>query len=230
MKQLFIIAFFFGFTLKAQAALCLCQYPTENSKYGSGYKEEVSLYKLGCKFWLLTQKNCHSRKTINIEDSLQSLAKRSNEVIKLGFVGHWSGTIETVKFLDNRIEPLIMQTGVSIEIDNTACSPMENPELVLKTIKNYSLGSAYLKVKGSQATSIGMWDKLTPLLASADVYAVADSRREQVMYPSCSQHINMPCYKDQTNEKALCISNGKLKTISCKRTKLSSHLLFWRSI
>ncbi len=216
MKFLFWILVFAKSTF---ADICICQYPNTDTHYGQGKKGEIGFYKLGCAYWYQTQKDCRLTETIDINDSLKPFLDkriRSDEKIKIGYVGHWSGSYTTLKYLDNEIKPLLDRYRVSIEIDNTACEPLNDPKLVYNHIKKYELQEGtFLRVEGAQGTSIGMWDKLSRNYRFADLLAYADTRETSPGYPDCSKYLNQKCTKHQANEYGYCKVNSFLKRIYC---------------
>lgn len=190
------------------AAQCICQYPGVDSDYGKGYKKEILAYKAGCSLWLSKARNCKSKKIVNINQSLESILKPYTKVVKLGFVGHWSGSVESVQFIDEVIKPIVESRNISFEIDNTACKPMKDAQLVQDSIESYYYSSNYITFKGAQTDSIGMWDKLTRILKKADLMAYADSRNS-LKYPKCKTMINRVCLK-----KIVTDQKGFLRTMA----------------
>lgn len=216
--KLLILLFFYSFT--AMADVCICQFPREDAKFGDGYKNEVFAYKMGCKLWLAQEKKCRKRKTIDINESLNSYLDehiRSNEKIRLGYVGHWSSSNELIDYLRDLIEPIRLKYRTPILIENTGCSSMDKPEIVQEYLSSIPFGSeSYIKVIGNQTTSIGMWDKASFAFRKADLIATADSRFTSPIFPSCDEYKNRRCTGYQKGEKGFCVNQDKeLKELIC---------------
>lgn len=211
------------------AKTCLCQYPTLNAKFGKALKSEISLYKLSCKVWLLNQRQCRLKKTIPINKDLINFIPSDEDLVSIGFVGHWRNSLETSKYLISRIAPLIEDYGISIRIENTGCYPMKNPYNVFKTVKGFDYkNNNYLTFIGPQVRSIGLWEKLNPLLSKVNINAMVDSRKTGVILPSCSRHIDQYCPNIQFSNYAYCSNGNRTKTISCVKSKKFPALNFWR--
>lgn len=210
------------------AAQCICQYPNVDSDYGRGYEKEILAYKAGCSLWLSKQKSCSSRSIVDINSDLLNMIKPTTKFVKLGFVGHWPGSDESVKFLDEVVRPIVETSDISFGIDNTACRPMENAKLVQDSIQSYSYSQNYITFKGAQTDSIGIWDKLTRILRKADLMAFADSRKK-LKYPSCKSMTNKICLRKVVmNQSGKCSSNNKEISLSCRRSKLSKKIKVWK--
>jgi hypothetical protein len=214
---------FFVLSLSAIADVCICQYPKQDARYGAGFKGEIGFYKMGCGAWLLSQTKCRKEKIIDINETLEPYLNerlRSNEKIRIGFVGHWSSSDELVDYLDNDIVPLMQKYNSPIEVDNTACDGMNDPQSVqdyLATLKTQK--DSYLSVQGSQTTSIGMWDKLSISFRKADLIAYADTRGNRDIYPKCEIFHKKRCTGFQYREVGKCTdSEGVTKELICHGT------------
>lgn len=212
--------FLFFFSFSAMADLCICQYPKEDAKYGGGEKIEVPLYQLGCKVWLAQAKKCRKRKTININTPLDEYLDanlESGDRIRLGYVGHWSSSKEIIEYLEGLVEPLRQKYRKPVVIENTACSSMDDPELIQKYVNNLKdKENSYLNIVGTQTTSIGMWDKVSFAFRKADLVAEVDSRRTTPKYPSCSEYKDRRCTGFQEGEIGLCSdSQNKNRELIC---------------
>jgi hypothetical protein len=120
-----------------------------------------------------------------------------------------------ISYLNQSIVP-ILKTGASVEVDNTACLSMKNPDLVLQYIKSLELPkNQTLKVTGNQATSIGKWDVV--LGRSHNVPAVAASLSTEVTYPSCKRNQGMNCIQQHQLDEEIKCKNDKneLVTLTC---------------
>jgi len=219
------------YSFSSFSTICICQFPDENSRHGQGRKGEIAFYKLGCSYWIKSQKDCRESKVKNINDSLSEyLDKRilPNDLVKIGYVGHWSESYSTIRYLEQEIKPILDRYRVSIEVDNTACDPLKNPNLVFNHIKKYILQiGTYLRIQGAQTTSIGMWDKLSAKFKYADLLAHADTRDTVPGFPKCSTYINERCTKHQHKEYGYCTNNESLKKIYCKKKTQSSKQKYW---
>ncbi|MFZ4404491.1 MAG: hypothetical protein ACOYOK_10355 [Pseudobdellovibrionaceae bacterium] len=175
----------------AQTKLCYC----EVGEYPSGQQK---FFKVGCDIWLSEQKNCDVKEKVPQNFDYTQLAEFSSAktedqapLLVVGFVGHFSGSREMISYLNQSIVP-ILKTGASVEVDNTACLSMKNPDFVLQYVKSLELPkNQTLKVTGNQATSIGKWDVV--LGRSKNVPAVATSQSTEVIYPSCKRNQGMNC-------------------------------------
>jgi len=211
---------FFIFSASAFADICICQYPKKNSRFGAGYTGEIGFYKMGCAAWLLSETKCRKEKIIDINKSLEPYLDqkiRYNEKIRIGFVGHWSSSRELVRYLSADIVPLMTKYNIPIEVDNTACSGMSDPESVqayLETVQKSD--ESYLRVEASQVTSIGMWDKLSISFRKADLVAYGDTRGGDNMYPKCEVFHRKRCTGFQSREIGKCVDeNGQIKKLVC---------------
>jgi hypothetical protein len=218
--SLFLFALF---SISAFADICICQYPKENSRFGGGYSGEIGFYKMGCAAWLLSETQCRKEKIIDINLSLEPYLNeriRSNEKIRIGFVGHWSSSRELVRYLDADIVPLMKKYNTSIEVDNTACSGMSDPESVQAYLEGIEISDeTYLRVEASQVTSIGMWDKLSISFRKADLVAFGDTRGSDNMYPKCEIFYKKRCTGFQHWEIGKCAdTNGDVKELVCHET------------
>jgi hypothetical protein len=104
----------------AERDLCICQ-------TGATPEYQVKFFKLGCSTWSMSQ-SCSEKITISINDSINEVLNQRPHVksVKLGYVGHWASSKQTVEFLDKEIKPAVINHGVYFDIHNTACSSMSN--------------------------------------------------------------------------------------------------------
>lgn len=216
MKKLFL---FFAVVLVAITAslsvqaltFCYCEigaYPSQQQKY----------FRSGCYLWLNQQKKCDSKKTVvHDHDYRTDLLNHKNINLKIGYVGHWSGTDETIQYIDQTIIPLIREFSLTTaEIDNTACMALQQPYRVHEFVKSQRLpANSQLTFKGNQVNSIGMWEKI--LGPSLNLNAVVSTRYDQVAFPRCLIFEGQSCMKNpQANNSGLCIDqNNILKQLTC---------------
>lgn len=224
-----IVVLMTAFTL--QAAVCVCQFPDTDSRHGRGVKGEIAFYKMGCSYWFNAQKDCRDREIKNIDHSMKEyLDKRvhSKELVRIGYVGHWGGSYSTIRFLDQEVKPLLDRYRVSMVYDNTACDPMNDPKMIHSHIRKYELREGtYLKVKGAQTTSIGLWDGLSRKFKYADLMAEADTRKLKATFPKCDVYLNKRCTKHQYKESGKCEKDGILKRIQCRKTDPNKKAKYW---
>jgi hypothetical protein len=221
-----------SFIQVGQANVCICQYPKEDAKYGGGYRGEIGFYKMGCALWILSEGRCRKKKVIDINMSLDPYLNKvlkPQEKVKIGFVGHWSSSEEFIEYLQSDIEPLLKKYDSSFEVENTACSSMDEPAKVQDYLTGLQLNeNKYINVEGSQTTSIGMWDKLSIGFRKADLIANGDSRGLKNVYPLCKKFINRRCTGFQEGETGYCQSDsGVNRKLICHgkiKTKLNSKL------
>jgi hypothetical protein len=218
MKLLIFLTFIYSFSVLAD--ICICQYPKEDARYGGGYKGEIAFYKMGCQVWHLAEKKCRKKKTIDINESLSPYLDkhhRKGEKIRVSFVGHWSDSAELVSYLKNEIEPIREKYNSPIRIENTACSAMEDTNLVSKYLQTIdTTDKNYLEVEGSQVTSIGMWDKVSFAFRKADLVATSDSRNSSPIYPVCSEFLDRRCTGVQQGDKGYCVDDqNQRKELIC---------------
>lgn len=203
----------------ALANICICQYPKQDARFGTGVKGEIGFYKMGCALWQIFERGCRKRKVFDInKDMTPFLDKklRPNEKIKLSYVGHWGSSNEFIEYLDYTVKPLLDRYQSSVEVENTACLAMEDAASVQKHIDTYDLtDNVNLKVNGNQTTSIGMWDKLWPGYGKADLYAISDSDKRSPLYPSCNKFINKRCTGFQVLERGFCSDGQFIRELIC---------------
>lgn len=191
MKKIVIFlmaSFLFTTTGSAAAAehdLCICQTGTEP-------QIEVGIYKLGCKFWNSIQ-SCSKKMTVSFSDSLDNILSENSwaRSIRLGYVGHWSSSYETVNFLSREIVPAIRKHDISFSIDNTACSSTDDPYQILGYLKIIPEADR-ISFSGNQAISTGMWDRL--LIGKNNFWAKISGKKLKVTYPSCKEFENKNCF------------------------------------
>jgi hypothetical protein len=208
---------FAGDEIPEKPVCCVCQ-------TGESPKGEVPFFKMGCSLWLAGKKcDYSSNEQIQRNGELALPAACSGGTLKLGYVGHWYHSQELVTFLQSSVVPTMKAKNMSVELDNTACDAMESPETVRSYIAGLALDTTqYLKVKGNQVRSVGMWNFMT--FGGANLHASVDSRDlSRVVYPKCKSFHHDSCTSSQANEWGYCENEktGELQTLTCgKRTKM----------
>lgn len=207
-------------SLSTFADICICQYPGKDAKYGAGYKGEIGFYKMGCSLWLAGERKCRKRKILNVNtplDSYLSDRHEDDEKIRVGFVGHWSSSKELVEYIKEEIVPINKKYKSPVIIENTACSSMEDTNLVANYMSSLELGEKnYIAVEGSQTTSIGMWDKVSFAFRKADLVANVDSRNSSPAFPKCEEYLNRRCTGYQQGEIGICVDDkGEKQELLC---------------
>lgn len=190
---------------------CYCEigaYPTNQQKF----------FRTGCSLWLKDQRNCDQKKIVSQDFNYRSelIANSSISKLRIGYVGHWSGSEETVRYLDFNIIPVIKDFSVSVDIDNTACLAMKDPYYVRDYIWQQRLpANATLTFKGNQVNSVGKWDFI--LGPSLNLVAQASSNNYQVSFPRCLLFEGRSCLENpQSNNSGLCLDDQKkLKRLTC---------------
>jgi hypothetical protein len=194
---------------------------------GDGPANEIGFFKLGCNMWLAKQNDCAFKQTVEqnypyADISTNDLVCANGGTMNVGYVGHWSGSKETVTYLKKILLPAIRRHAMTINFDNTACKAMQDPNMVQSFIVRERLpnGTA-LNARGNQVDSIGLWEKVFG--KSPNFWAIASTDHPNVQYPDCASFENMNCMQNvQLNEKAVCKSNshgGKLRTLACTEVK-----------
>ncbi len=213
--------------LSVNADVCICQFPKEDSKFGAGYRGEIGFYKMGCAIWLRKEMECRRQKIIDINTPLGPYLDRvlgESETLRIGYVGHWSSSEEYINYLKDNIEPLVREKKIPVEVNNTACLSMADANAVQSYLSSLQIpNDTYIRVEGTQTTSIGMWDKVLIHRRKADLIAIADSRDISPTYPSCKEFFNRNCTMFQENETGFCEDETKIlrKLICHKKIKVN---------
>lgn len=199
------------FSLPLFASCCICQ--TDNE-----IDSEIPFYELGCQIWL-TGKFCSFEKMVDIDEDLNNVLPNEcdGKKVKIGYVGHWSSSWRSERFIESRIMPLIKERKMSVEIDNTACSATSDTVKLQEFILSLNIPlDQYLKFKGNQVTSTGLWRRATPW--KENFYSIADSRYEEAQFPKCSEFEDRTCSAEfQKNESAKCSddNSGDIRSLQC---------------
>ncbi len=179
-------------------------------------------YKAGCKLWF-TGKKCNSRTIVDRgqNGSLEAYLPpmQDGDRLRVGYVGHWKNSTGTQNYLSQNILSLVQTHSVEVTYDNTACFPMNNPEMVQSYLNRVLVkpGSS-IKVSGSQNRSIGIWDLFFPGPANFNAYASTEWSAPR-FWP-CSAIENRACYGHiQNGQQGRCVDqSGKyLVWLTCKR-------------
>lgn len=224
-----LLSFTFLFFQMSQAAThCACEVGTNPNEKG--------FYKMGCDIWL-NSKKCTTRKIVDRKPS-QLLSQflpqaKIGDVYELGFVGHWLDFSWTIDYVDQQIVPLVKKKGVDVRYDNTACSPMNDPEAVQDYLMDLSIGKkSKLMIKGSQGISIGMWDFIF-FGGHANFYAYASTDWNTPKFLPCESVEGKVCSaKHQAGEKGRCYNKQikRLVWLYCLKPKAPKHAYEWTRI
>jgi hypothetical protein len=221
--NLFIMLASLVFSPNAQAGThCLCQYGSEPSS-------QQFLFKIGCDMWLKQKTDCTSTSMAEVQtDGAIALpAEDRGGVLKLGYVGHWSDAFETEDFITKVIVPTVQASSVNVEIENTACDPMDDAQSVQTFLNGLILPTGkYVRVWGTQTISVGLWNKFLP--GKPNLWALADSRWSQPLYPQCPVFQDYACNTlEQKGETGFCGNPENPTKLTCT---ISSDGInsFWR--
>lgn len=203
-------------SMKSGETCCICQ-------TGTGMAFELPFFDVGCKIWLAQQSGCDMKKTVKYQRDSLSYIPRSCDggEVRLGFVGHWNSTRQTINFLEPLIEEGMFRRKMSFDIDNTACFAMDRPN-DLKNFFDYKQqlpAEQFLRFRGNQVLSVGTWDDIPFAFGSSNFYAIYDSRTGQVTYPNCSEFRGEVCsatFGIQKGQRGQCINEqGELEILEC---------------
>ncbi|MFS4459954.1 hypothetical protein [Bdellovibrio sp. HCB2-146] len=225
MKIVFIfLATLLSFSMVQAKTYCACQ-------AGQYPESQVGFFKAGCAMWLAGQKDCAESITVLQAEGMSALPEKWNgNVVKLGYVGHWS-SFETKRFLGSLFYDGVVARNMSFEVDNTACDGMKYPDEVAKDLRdfNYPQGK-YIKFKANQVLSVGMWDPV--LVGKSNLWAEADSRTSDIKYPRCEEFERQGCsslgVNMQRDSRGSCFTaEGSVRQLRCckmtiETTKLSA--------
>lgn len=196
-------------------------------------KNEKFFYKVGCDMWLQPKK-CDTKKVVNRKPG-QKLsqflpAAKSGDVYEVGYVGHWSDSMQTIRYVDTHLVPLAKKKGVSVRYDNTGCSPMVDPELVQDYLMSLDIPmQSQILVKGSQAVTIGMWDEL--FVRNSDFYSHAHTDWNNPKFLACEAREGKVCSAaHQANEKGRCYDRKikRLVWLYCQKPSGGKHAYEWQ--
>lgn len=211
-KRIIIFSFFIvnNFAAAKPQKACFCEAGT--------YPEyQRPAFAAGCRLWLKEQKDCATKHEVQHGVSYADLPLQQDLThISIGYVGHWINSQQLLSYLHSRINPLMSQKGLSVSIDNTACSSMNDPSLILDYVKNMAFQKDQnLIIKGNQTRSVGKWDAL--IGSKNNFYAFVKNTKKEVIYPNCREFQNYRCLQGvQANDEAVCTTdNSQLMRLRC---------------
>ncbi|MFN8847835.1 MAG: hypothetical protein ACK5W9_13370 [Bdellovibrionales bacterium] len=188
---------------------CICQIGSEPSY-------QIPIFKLGCALWLTQQTNCHSKKILSEKNSLINFVE-INENLSLGFVGHWGSSEQLALFLEKKVLPVALKKKLNrVRLDNTACSAMDNPEVVKNwlTQTQTQYPEIHFRIRGNQLKSIGMWAPLTNV--KTNVPAVVSSSYRYTLFPLCKNFEGSSCSRMHDFQVVHCEESKKtVKRLKC---------------
>lgn len=188
MKIYFLMTLLLSLATSVQAKrVCVCE-------IGHNSVEEP-FYRAGCAAWI-AKKVCLRSKIVKMDygetlsDHLPKL--KDGDKLHIGFVGHWSSSYQTERFVQRNILPIFDDVSVKVTYDNTACSPMSEPQNIQDFLSSLELpkGSS-LTIKGSQGISLGLWDAVS--ISKANFYAEASTEFSTPKYPKCKKYEGKKC-------------------------------------
>lgn len=188
MMKLSFAVFFLSttFAFASDYDLCICQ-------TGSAPSNQIGFFKVGCTQWNATQR-CDKKIIVDQAESLEKIIGAMPEVktVKLGYVGHWGSSRQTVEFLNEQVVPAIKEHKVSFNIDNTACLATNNPFV----IKNYLSEldkeiASNIFFRGNQVVSTGGWDSFLP--QKTNLWSTISGETQEVTFPSCQSFAGRAC-------------------------------------
>lgn len=190
---------------------------------GHGNAIERTGFKAGCKLWLSKQTECDEKNIVEAKSQIRAyigLASLDRGKVKIGYVGHTEGVMDTWAFLESDVLPFSKNSDIDIEIDNTACNSMVEPfkiQELLRTAKKNG-HTARVTFRGTQVVSIGLWEKLP--MASKNFWATASTEKKTVEFPKCEDFEGKSCSVFVSeNSYGLCSENSKLKRLNCQGKK-----------
>jgi hypothetical protein len=210
-------------TEKAQAGThCLCQ-------YGAEPVSEQFLFKIGCDMWFKQKTDCTTTSMEQIQETGALALPESDRggIVKLGYVGHWSDSAETEDFIANVVVPTVTESQVSVEVENTACDPMDDAVSVQNFLHGLILPTGkYVRMWGTQTISVGLWNEVLP--GRPNLWAIADSRWTEPQYPTCPQYQDYACNTlEQKGESGFCGDAKNPRTLTCTLSS-DGFNSFWR--
>jgi hypothetical protein len=205
------------------ADVCICTVSSRHgSEYGGAPVSEIFWHKMGCSIWNDRQKTCRIRTTMAIDEDLEGFLEQHHqdgEKVKIGYVGHWSSSNETVGYLNDEISPLVQKFNGDFYINNTACLSMKEPQKVKKAIDAIPrTQDQKIVFKGTQTVSIGIFDDITLHLKKADLWSRVSTEDNEISYPKCSAYRYKSCTGYQNFAVGTCLNHKDEKTkMTCVR-------------
>jgi hypothetical protein len=181
---------------------------------------EKPAFATGCRIWLNSQRGCEQKVTQEHSTRMDFPQSWRDGVLKLGYVGHWYHSQQTVDFLSRSIIPAVWGRNLSVDWHNTACGVMDDPTLVQAYLRNASDidTRTFVSVTGAQTISIGVWAGLLP--ATANVPATVRSDRVNPIYATCEAFRGHPCVREfQNSRRVICQERtGMFRSLRCQHT------------
>jgi hypothetical protein len=209
MKVFAALLVLFSLSVANADKCCFCEVGTDPAN-------QMGFFKKGCQLWLNMQKNCDSKEIVPERTQYQFRDLKCDN-LAIGYVGHWSSALETAIYLRDFIAPTMQKFALkNVVVDNTACSGMNNPEIVSTVVHSIPLNPGQrLEVVGNQADSIGMWEVI--LGPSYNFWARVESDKPGITFPSCRQFEDRPCLTNvQYGQGGRCVDrSGQLKSLKC---------------
>lgn len=222
-SSLFLFIFLF-LQISQSATHCACEVGTNPNEKG--------FYKMGCNMWL-NSKKCTTRKVVDRKPGQklsQFLPKtKAGDILELSYVGHWLNFSWTIDYVQRQIVPLAKTKGVDIRYDNTACSPMSDPEAAQEYLMDLSIPKqSKIMIKGSQGLSVGMWDSI--FWGQANFYAFASTEWNTAKFLPCESIEGEMCSAAfQPGEKGRCYDRDikRLVWLYCQKPKTPGKEFEW---
>lgn len=190
--------------LFSETTCCVCQYQNNSPIEGA-------FIRMGCAVWILEQEGCVWSDAVPflMRDDAMTLPKRcEGGELKVGYVGHWSGSFQTVNVLQWQTIPTAKKYNVSIRYENTGCDVLDNAEYVQSYLSQYK--DLDIELTGSQVETVGLGDKM--LMPQTKV----GTRLDRPQYPACDRIAESSCMSFlNRSEKMKCDDHGTSRTLSC---------------
>jgi hypothetical protein len=140
--------------------------------------------------------------------------------LRLGYVGHWDGTVISDIYIRRVIVPTMRKYDVNAVVDNKGCSGLANPKAISILGQDPKLipPGKILTYTSNQVYSIGMWERVLPGEA-ANFWAEVTLPGGSINYPRCKEFENKYCFADvEGHQSGTCMdSQGHEKVLSCCR-------------
>jgi hypothetical protein len=239
LRRICLLTLFFSASLVGNFAVaqdcCVCE-------IGKDPEHQQGFFELGCRLWLGEQKGCASKVTVVQGTDYRSLDfNRCSPQgrIRLGYVGHWRDSWQSIFYLRYRVVPLARERRQSVIVDNTACLAMKEPERVLESLRQERLPPGlFIHFRGNQVESVGKWDKIFG--RSINVWAEARTDHADVIFPACRDFEDKACFSgNQLEDRPRCRSaQGELITLRCCQKEdlyseggaMNSNSYFWKKV
>lgn len=196
--------------------VCVCEV---QAKRNSNAKE-YPFYRAGCSNWLARQK-CSVKKIVEEGDSIDDLLVGGEKsALIMGYVGHWSGSEESIRYLEERIEPIVKKHDVTVYYDNTACSGASDPVAMLNHLSELDpeVGKKII-LKANENVSVGEWDGVLKLFVKSNAPVVTCSDAIQVQHCSRYQDKNCSLYLNHNSTMGCLDNGGVFKVLKCQKRR-----------